>query len=186
LLYNFWANYDLEDFYNEFRDDKYISKIIDIHKGLRPMHDPYPEMFVRAILTQNSSVEQIRKMQTLVMKTYGKCIRVGMDEFYTWPEPEILARINPNDLKRKCKVGYRAEYLVNTAKLIVNKKISLDELKKLDTRVARELLTQIKGIGPKVGDMILFYSLGKVDAFPMDVWIRRALMREYFGGEKDF
>ena len=181
LLYQFWAEYDLDEFYNEFSDDKYISKAINACEGLRVMRDLNPEqMFLRALLTQNSSVRQIRKMQDLIMKHYGEKV----NGFYSFPKPKTLAKIDKTELEEKCKVGYRAEYILNAARLLANGELNLNELRKLETSEARRILTKINGIGPKVADIILLYALGKPDTFPMDVWLRRALIREYFDGKK--
>jgi len=62
--------------------------------------------------------------------------------------------------------------------------LDIKQIRKVDSERARKLLLEIKGIGPKVADIILLYGFGKPDVFPMDIWLRKALIREYFNNEK--
>jgi N-glycosylase/DNA lyase len=176
ILYQFWADYDVLDFYSKFRSDKYLSKTIKSLKGLRVMRNLDLNWGVlEAICTQNSSVKQIRKMERNLRKFYGNGFTIDIQK---------LANTRELELKAKCKVGYRARCLINTARLLKTKELDFEALREMDTKEARKFLLKIKGVGPKVADIILLYSFGKPDTFPMDVWLRRTLMREYFKGSK--
>ncbi len=173
---NFWLDYPLEDFYNAFSDDPYMSKVIKRGRGLRLMHDLDPEgMFLRAILMQNSTVKQQRDYQRCLMGYFGLKHR--------FPNAEEILKLDEEKLRR-CKLGYRARYLVSAARAIVEGKYNLSQLKELKTKKLREKLMELPGIGPKIADMILVYAFWRRDAFPMDTWIRKALIREYFEGKK--
>ncbi|MCF6463773.1 DNA-3-methyladenine glycosylase family protein, partial [Clostridium sp. Cult1] len=78
------------------------------------------------------------------------------------------------------KVGYRAKYIVNTSKMIKNKEIDLDKLFQLPTETAKEILMRLPGVGPKVSNCILLFSLDKNEAFPVDVWVKRVMENLYF------
>ncbi len=176
LLYHFWSEYDLVDFYQKFREDRYLSRVIKACKGLRLMRDlDVNYRIIEAILTQNSSVKQIRNMEKNLREFYGNGYTFDLNK---------IARAREKDLQQKCKVGYRARYLIDVARKILEGELNIEELKKVGSERARELLTEIRGIGPKVADIILLYGFGKPDVFPMDVWLRRALVREYFNGKK--
>lgn len=176
ILYHFWAEYDLLDFYSKFASDKYLSKVIKLLPGLRLMRslDPNWSIF-QAICTQNASISQIRNMERNLRELRGEGYTIN---------PQILATISQKELEQKCKVGYRASYLINIAKLITKGKLSYEKIEASPTQKARKLLLKIKGIGPKVADIILLYTFGKPDTFPMDVWLKRALIREYFKGKE--
>jgi len=176
ILYQFWADYDALDFYSKFKSDKYLSKAIKFCRGLRVMRNlDFNWGILEAICTQNSSIKQIRKMETNLRRFYGNGFTVNLEK---------IAMANTKDLKQKCKLGYRAKYLKNIAKMVKEGKLDFKEIQKMDTQKAREFLLKIKGIGPKVADIILLYTFGKPDTFPMDVWLKRALIREYFKGKE--
>jgi N-glycosylase/DNA lyase len=176
ILYQFWADYDVLDFYLKFKKDKYLSKAIQALQGLRVMRNLDLNWGIfEAILTQNSSIKQIQKMEKNLRKFYGNGFTIAVQKLVNAKESEV---------EKKCKVGYRARYLINMAKLFVDKKLNLENLARMPTEEARKVLLKIKGVGPKVADIILLYTLGRPDTFPMDVWLKRALIREYFGGKK--
>ncbi len=176
LLYHFWSDYYLLRFYSEFASDKYISKAINFCQGLRLMRDwDINYRIIEAILTQNASVKQIRNMESNLRNFYGNQHTFNLEE---------IANANEKKIQKKCKVGYRAKYLISVARKILNNELNIEQIKEMDSTDARRLLTDIEGIGPKVADIILLYGFGKIDTFPMDVWLRRALTREYFKGEQ--
>ena len=176
ILYHFWHDYNLSRFYRKYRKDRYISKIIKFCKGLRVMRDlDINYRIIEAILTQNSSVKQIRNMESCLRKFYGNGCTFNLKK---------IANASKKELQQKCKVGYRARYITNAAKKILSGELDIEQIRKANSESARKLLLEIHGIGPKVADIILLYGFGKPDVFPMDVWLRKALIREYFNNEK--
>ncbi len=187
ILHQLWLEYDLHDFYRKFSPDRYMGRLIRTYRGLRVMRNwDLFWSFIEGICTQNASVKQIRHMDRSLRVNFGEKITFPDGEiFHTFPGPEVLAGLTAKELQEGGRVGYRAEYIINAAKLILNGNLDLTELKDIPTGEAREILkTQVKGIGNKVADIILLYGLGKPDAFPMDRWIRRALVREYSKGKR--
>ena len=100
-----------------------------------------------------------------------------MAEISTLPSPEVLAEAAVEDLE-PCRLGYRAKYLIQTAKLV--EKEGMDVLEALGqpevtAEEARQSLCRYSGIGPKVANCISLFSMGKIDSFPIDVWVRKVM-----------
>ena len=105
-------------------------------------------------------------------------VRPANLEFYTFPTVERLADASENGL-RECGLGYRAKYLKATAKKIQDENIDLGALKNLPYLEARKVLLEFAGVGLKVADCVLLFSLEKMDAFPVDVWVKRVILNHY-------
>lgn len=184
ILYLFWAEYPLNRFYMEFSSDSYLSTIIEKLQGLRVMRSQNLSWsLMEAVYSQNTTVEQVRRRDRLFRKHYGNKIdfKEG-DRFYTFPKLSKIASLTKKELKQQCKVGYRAEYILNAAKTFNETK--LRRLKAIGAKKARKRLMKVKGIGPKVADIFLLYGLGMHNTFPVDVNIKKALEREYFNNEE--
>lgn len=182
ILSLFWADYPLPAFYEEFSSDPYLSPILEAVEGLRVMKCPNLSWsLMEAVNSQNTTVEQVRKRDRLFRKHYGKKIVFDGVPFYTFPKLSTIATLTEEELREKCNVGYRAEYILNAAKTFDEEE--LKALQDIDSDKARDKLMDVKGIGPKVADICLLYGLGMPDVFPMDVWLKKALRREYFDGE---
>jgi N-glycosylase/DNA lyase len=182
ILYQFWHEYDLPGFYQEFSSDHYMFKLIKACRGLRVMRDwNLFWRFIEGICTQNASVKRIRNMNQAIRMNFGEKITFSDQEvFYAFPKPEVLAKESIEKLRERGKVGYRAKYIKAAAELVVGGNLNLIELKDVPTHEARKILTAIEGIGPKVADIIMLYGLGKSDSFPMDRWIKRGPAQRIF------
>ncbi len=109
---------------------------------------------------------------------FGKKTRFDGMDFYAYPSAEALASASVSELEA-CSLGYRAKYLKATAQKILDEKIRLDSFRALPYLEARKALVEFPGVGLKVADCVLLFSLGKTEAFPVDVWIRRIILRHY-------
>jgi N-glycosylase/DNA lyase len=109
---------------------------------------------------------------------FGKKITFDGYDFFTFPKPFDLAQVCVEDL-RNCRLGFRAERVLETAKLVCGGEFSLKALRKMDYRDARRELLVLPGVGLKVADCVLLFSLEKLEAFPIDVWIKRAVTNLY-------
>jgi N-glycosylase/DNA lyase len=109
---------------------------------------------------------------------FGEEHTVRNERFFAFPSPTKLASASLNEL-RECELGYRAKYVSQTSKKIAEKDFDLDSLKKASHDEAKKLLLELPGVGQKVADCILLFGFGKLDAFPIDVWVARALLRHY-------
>ena len=116
-------------------------------------------------------------LKKLSVKYGEKQVFDGMD-FYTFPTVERLANASENGLQ-ECGLGYRAKYVQATAKKIRDENINLEDLKNLPYLEARKKLLEFSGVGLKVADCVLLFSLEKLEAFPVDVWVKRVILNHY-------
>ena len=99
-------------------------------------------------------------------------------DFYTFPTAGKLSSASENAL-RECGLGYRTKYVQATAKKIYEGNFELESLKSLPYPEARKMLVAFPGVGLKVADCVLLFSLEKMEAFPVDVWVKRVILNHY-------
>ena len=138
------------------------------------------ETLITFIVSANNNVGRIRKIVQAIAREAGKPIRFRGETLYTFPSPEELADVSPERL-RELGAGYRAEYIAKTAGMAAAGE-DLEAIARLPYGEAKAALQKFPGVGPKVADCILLFSMHKKNAFPADVWIRRVL-REMYGVE---
>jgi N-glycosylase/DNA lyase len=109
---------------------------------------------------------------------YGEKIEYNKNTYYAFPTPDVLANLTLKDLE-PLKAGYRAGYILDAAKKVASGEVDIYSLEKMTTEEAKKELLKIKGVGPKVADCVLLFSLKKHDAFPIDVWIGRVMKKFY-------
>lgn len=149
-------------------------RAIELFPGLRVLNQPAWEALICFILSANNNVARIRSLTASLCARYGD-ERGGL---YGFPTPERLA-VAGEDALRALKVGYRAPYLIETARR-VRDGFPIDRLCEMPYGDAHALLTELPGVGDKVADCVLLFGCGHASAFPVDVWVDR-LMREWFG-----
>jgi N-glycosylase/DNA lyase len=113
-----------------------------------------------------------------ISRCFGKKLTFDGYDFYTFPKPADLAQACPKDL-RSCGLGFRAERALETAKLVDSGEFSLESLKSMEYGDAKRELLGLPGVGQKVADCVLLFSLEKLEAFPIDVWMKRAATTLY-------
>ena len=158
--------------------DDYMKTSINRFYGLRLCRQEPWECLVSYICATYKSIPAIKKMISGISRCYGKKLTFDGIDFYTFPPPTDLAQISPENL-RSCGLGFRAERVVETAKRIASRELSLESLKSLDYHEAKQELLGLPGVGQKVADCVLLFSLEKLEAFPTDVWIKRAATTFY-------
>ena len=154
-------------------------KALEMLPGLKVLNQPAWEALIAFILSANNNVKRIRSLVMKLCETYGDSYSFGSHRLYGFPTSKTLAKLDPNELKTQVTCGYRAEYLVETAKMITDG-FELDSLREMSLETARRELMKLKGVGPKVADCVLLFGCGHADAFPVDVWVAR-LMESWFG-----
>jgi N-glycosylase/DNA lyase len=117
-------------------------------------------------------------MISSLARKFGERIIFENRDLCTFPKPEALAQASLSELKG-CGVGYRAKYIMKSAEMISNRKIDLHLLKRFDYKPAKKKLLSIPGVGQKVADCVLLFSLDKLEAFPVDVWVKRVMLEWY-------
>ena len=145
--------------------------------GLRVLRQEPFETLISFIISANNNIGRIRGIIRRLCDRYGDAIEGPCGICRCFPEPEVLADASVEDLT-SVGTGYRAPYIKETAEA-VRSGFSLESLKTMDYREAKETLLRLKGVGPKVADCILLFSLGHRRAFPADVWIKRVLKEHY-------
>jgi N-glycosylase/DNA lyase len=117
-------------------------------------------------------------MQTALADTYGGTVTFNGEEYSAYPTPDRLAAATDPEL-RDLSLGYRAPYVKRTAEMVASGEARPEEAVGMPYEDAREYLTRFVGVGRKVADCVLLFSLGYLEAVPLDTWIRTAI-EEYY------
>jgi len=176
--YYFGLNDNLVEISRCISKDDYIRAALRKFEGLRIVKQNPWECLISFICATYKNIAAIEQMlQKLSVKFGEKKVFDGMD-FSTFPTVEALAFASENAL-RECGLGYRAKYVQATAQKIYEEKISIESLKSMPYLEARKTLVSFPGVGLKVADCVLLFSLEKFEAFPVDVWIKRVILSHY-------
>ncbi len=178
-----WADYfDLSRNYREARErvsiDSYMRTAAEFGSGIRILNQDRWETLCSFILSQCSNIPRIKKMVESLCKCFGEPRTLLGETLYTFPEPEKLAALDERDLA-PLRLGYRAKYVLSAARAVSSGTLDLTALSQTDRVTAKRALMSLPGVGEKVADCALLFSLRIPDAFPIDVWVRRALHEQY-------
>ena len=131
------------------------------------------------IISANNNIPRIKGIIERLSEKYGEEINWNGKKYYTFPTPESLKDVSVQDF-RDLGTGFRDIRLCETTKMVLDKKVDLQELHNIETIKARDELLSLSGVGPKVADCILLFSdLKRFDVFPIDVWVRRVMNELY-------
>jgi N-glycosylase/DNA lyase len=188
---NIWKPYlDLNKDYGTIKDflsdkDEVIEKAAKYGYGIRILKQDFWETVVSFIISQNNNIPRIKGCIDNLSRLFGEKIGgYNGKECYSLPTPEKLASLTVEDLE-PVKLGYRASYLIKMAKQMIEQGGSEAVEKRLsECENPIEELQKFYGVGPKVAACISLFGLGRVDAFPIDVWIRRVMNQLYGIDEK--
>ncbi len=158
--------------------DPHIAKAIKEYWGLRLIRQDPWECLISYICATNKSIAAIKQMLNNLSRKFGKKMVFDGYEFFTFPECKSLASATEKELLA-CSLGYRAKYVLETSRKIFKNSLDLEALKRQPYAEAKEELMAFAGVGPKVADCVLLFSLGKTEAFPIDVWMKRVLLNHY-------
>lgn len=177
-----WCNYfdfdrDYQEIINTISTNEILKKAASFGSGIRVLNQEPWETLCSFIISQNNNIKRIKGIISRLCENFGE----DMGSYYTFPTAEKIANLNLDDLAI-LRSGFRAKYILDAAKKVANNEIDLYNLKNLPLDDARTELMKIKGVGPKVADCALLFSHRHIEAFPKDVWIKRAL-EVLFGGE---
>ena len=158
--------------------DKIVARSVKQSPGLRLIRqDPF-QCYISFICSSNSSIQNIKSMLENLCKKFGTRQEFEGYELATFPKAEILAKATMKELA-DCRLGFRAKYVKEASLAVESGKIDFAWLKKTDYKTALESLKKILGIGNKVADCIALFSLDKMEAFPIDRWTQRILLKYY-------
>ncbi|MHC1626879.1 MAG: DNA-3-methyladenine glycosylase family protein [Methanoculleaceae archaeon] len=181
-----WRYFDLglrlEDVYSAISCDPLVAAAVEWCRGLRIIRQPPWECLASFICATNTNIPRIRRCIELLCERFGEPVCDG--KRYTFPEAEVLAEADDDKLQ-SCRLGYRARYLRETARTVADNPDWAERIAALPTTDARRELMRYPGVGPKVADCVLLFGSGRLEVFPVDVWIHRVVSRRFgVGGER--
>ena len=169
---------DIEKIIKSISKDSVTKEAVKQYLGLRILEqDPF-QCLISFITSSNSNIQKIKNSLEKISKKFGTKIIFQNQEFFLFPEPKKLAKASINEIK-SCGVGYRAQFIKEAANMTMLKKIDFEYLKKSNYQDAKKEICLIPGVGNKVADCVLLFSLNKLEAFPLDRWIIRILEKYY-------
>ncbi len=179
---SFWREYldldrDYADIIRRVSENETVRTAAEFGCGIRILNQQPWEALCSFIISQNNNIPRIKGIIERLCEGFGD----KTDGGYTFPTPERLAVLTVEDLS-PIRSGFRAKYILDAARKVAGGEIDLNSLRHTDFNTARAELMKIKGVGPKVADCVLLFGLGHIEAFPQDVWIKRAML-ELFDGE---
>lgn len=169
---------DIEKIIAGFSNDVVVSEAIRRYPGLRLMRQEPHQCMFSFVCASNTNILMIRRMLKNLSRKFGVKVIIDGKEFFTFPTADSLNKANINELL-SCGIGYRAKAIKAVAEGIASGKLDIKELTHASYNDAKEQLLKIYGIGNKIADCILLFSLEKLESFPIDVWIARALSSYY-------
>ena len=186
----FWKNYlDLDRDYGSIKrllmtEDSVMAKAIKESPGIRILNQNKWETLSSFIISQNNNIPRIKTGIEALCTKFGNKIGVLKGApIYAFPTLQRMKTLKESDLE-SCKLGYRAKYLVEVARQVgYDGGAFLQSGEKLSTERLQEYLLNLSGVGPKVANCVMLFSMKKVEVFPIDVWVRRVMSRFYGMGE---
>ncbi|MBQ3552328.1 MAG: DNA-3-methyladenine glycosylase 2 family protein [Clostridia bacterium] len=180
----FWRYYldldrDYEAIENMVASDPVLGVCMEKASGIRLFNQPPFEALISFIISANNNIKRISGIIARLCELCGEKLSDGA---YAFPTPEAIADLTVEQLSA-IGAGYRSPYIIDTARRIADG-YDLLALKDMPLFDARKELLSFKGVGLKVADCVLLFSLGHFNAFPMDVWMNRAMDELYFGGKR--
>jgi N-glycosylase/DNA lyase len=163
--------------------DGALKTAVDEKSGIHILNQDFFETLISFIVSQNKSIPQIKQCIKNISHRFGdEVIGYNGETFYVFPDVQRLHDATEEEL-RECKVGFRAPYIKNATEAVYSGAVTKEKLDELDIAQARELLMTIKGVGEKVANCVLLFGLGRREAFPVDVWMKRIMEQMYFDGK---
>lgn len=164
--------------------DPFTARAAEFGTGIRILkQDPW-EALCTFILSQCNNIGRIKGLVERICRLFGEEITCDGKSFYLFPSPERLASLEIGDME-PLRAGYRSAYILGAAREIANGGLVLESLRSRPTDDAIRVLTGLHGVGIKVASCAALFGLGKTDAFPVDVWMRRAIENHYGGKRFD-
>jgi len=179
LIHFFRLDEDLAAIHKEIDRDPVIHQAILEYPGLRLVRQDPWECLISFLCSSAKAIPHIRSIIEHLCRSTGKELHLGNYIGYGFPEPRC---IDLNLRWESIKAGFRANYLIETSRSVDREK--LRDLKDLPYEEARELLMRLPGVGRKVADCVLLYSLDFLEAFPIDTWIKKGLQKSYLNGRQ--
>ncbi len=168
-----------------FPGDGPMTAAVSACRGLRLLRQEPWECLASFLLSSTKQIPQIRMGIRHLSERFGERIDGPSRSAgcFSFPTARVLAGV-PEEALRECKIGFRARYLKATAEAVADGGFSLEDVGRLRLDEARDRLVTLPGVGPKIADCVLLFAYGFPRAFPVDVWVMRALRELYFSGRR--
>jgi len=179
LIRYFDLSRDYPAILHRLRRDAAFARVAPRRAGIHILRqDPF-EVIISFIISANNHIPRIRGILERLCARYGEEIRTPFGSVYTFPRPEVLAEARLADLRERCGLGYRDRYVWRTARTIAECS-DFASWSEWPTPILRRRLLELDGVGEKVADCILLFGFHRLDVFPVDTWIARAMRELYF------
>lgn len=184
-----WVKYfDLKRDYGEIKSriacEPIMREAVDFGSGIRILNQEPFECLISFIISASNNIPRIKKIINTLCTAFGEKVTYMGKDFYTFPTAEKLAGLTLSDIG-VIKAGFRDKYILNAAKAVASGQIDLECLKSASLEYAKNELLKLSGVGNKVAECVLLFSLEKYESFPVDVWIKRIMEHCFFDGEQD-
>lgn len=175
----FWKDYfDLELDYEAIRlgfdAGDYLRSCAEFGAGIRILRQERWEALCSFIISQCNNIPRIKGIVEKLCRCFGEAMEFEGRTLYSFPDAGVIARLEERDLA-PLRCGYRAEYIIGAARAVDSGELDLEALARADTDTAMKALLSVRGVGRKVANCAVLFGLGHMDAFPVDVWMKRAL-----------
>jgi N-glycosylase/DNA lyase len=172
---------DLSAVLQGFPEDEPMRAAIGACRGLRLLRQDPWECLASFICSSTKQIVQIQQIVSLLCERHGEKVATppGHAGEHAFPSAMTLASVTETEL-RACKMGFRAPYLLKTAQQVAEGELDLASLHEMPVELARECLMRMPGVGRKIADCVLLFAYGFQSAFPVDVWVMKALQQLYF------
>lgn len=158
-----------------WRSDAHLATCLKTFPSLRILRQPFGETLLGFMCSATKQIVQIKQMVALLAERHGEEIVPGFRQLPTWAK---LASVSDATL-RECKLGFRARHISETARYLAANPGWLEKTEASPYAEAKERLCTLPGVGEKVADCVLLFGAGRMDAFPVDVWILKVMARRY-------
>ncbi|MFB6193151.1 MAG: DNA-3-methyladenine glycosylase [Candidatus Nanohaloarchaea archaeon] len=171
-------HHDLEEVFSTFPQDEKLSEAREELWGLRIVQDEFFPTLIAYLLSPQMRIPRIKKMYNKIARKYGETVSIDGEKLLRFPARKELSQATEQEL-RDLGTGYRAKYIVETLKILEEKKMEPENLREMDYHDAKKELKKLYGVGDKVADCVLLFSLGFYEAYPIDTWAEKALKTHY-------
>ena len=174
---------DISKIYDVINQDERVAAMVRRYPGLRVLRTEPWECLVAFICSATSNIPRIHQNMESISGAFGSPVSLNGWTRHTFPTPADLAEAGETELRR-LGLGFRAPYVHLASVAVLEGRLDLDALIEMPYPEAKAALMERRGIGSKIADCIAVFSLEKLEAFPIDVWVRRALGEWYFPEQK--
>ena len=172
------VHHDLEEVFSTFPDNEKLSDAKKELWGLRIVQDEFFPCLISYLLSPQMRIPRIKKMHNEIARKYGEVREIDGKELLRFPTREELSQASEEEL-RELGTGYRAKYIVETLEILEEEDFDPEEIREMEYSEAREELKNLYGVGDKVADCVLLFSLGFYEAYPIDTWADKALKNHF-------